>query len=186
MYTEHEYLAHSGIRGMKWGIRRYRNEDGTLTEAGKKRYAKMNAAADRMSINSEARYVKKMAKIGKAQEKSIEKTGSTVSKKELRLAYKAEKIMNRMAANKKLNTLRKKEIKTGFDYYEHFLKKRMLVGYVVGGTIGEGVAGVLARKSATNKFGHDPVLERHRILGERVKADAKSKKQYKEAVRSIR
>ena len=32
------YLAHHGILGMKWGIRRYRNRDGTLTNAGKKRY----------------------------------------------------------------------------------------------------------------------------------------------------
>lgn len=32
-------LSHAGIKGMKWGERRYRNEDGTLTEEGKKRYA---------------------------------------------------------------------------------------------------------------------------------------------------
>lgn len=31
-------LAHHGIKGMKWGRRRFQNEDGTLTEAGKKRY----------------------------------------------------------------------------------------------------------------------------------------------------
>lgn len=32
------YLCHHGIKGQKWGIRRYQNPDGTLTEEGKKRY----------------------------------------------------------------------------------------------------------------------------------------------------
>lgn len=31
-------VKHEGILGMKWGRRRYRNYDGTLTEEGKKRY----------------------------------------------------------------------------------------------------------------------------------------------------
>ena len=31
-------LEHSGIKGQKWGIRRFQNEDGSLTEEGKKRY----------------------------------------------------------------------------------------------------------------------------------------------------
>lgn len=31
-------LYHHGILGMKWGIRRYQNKDGSLTDAGKKRY----------------------------------------------------------------------------------------------------------------------------------------------------
>lgn len=29
---------HHGIKGMRWGVRRYQNEDGSLTSAGKKRY----------------------------------------------------------------------------------------------------------------------------------------------------
>lgn len=31
-------LYHAGIKGMKWGVRRYQNKDGTLTPEGKKRY----------------------------------------------------------------------------------------------------------------------------------------------------
>lgn len=30
-----EILSHYGIKGMKWGVRRYQNSDGTLTSAGK-------------------------------------------------------------------------------------------------------------------------------------------------------
>ena len=36
---EYEF-CHSGIKNMKWGVRRYQNPDGTYTAAGKKRYAK--------------------------------------------------------------------------------------------------------------------------------------------------
>lgn len=33
-----DFLMHYGVKGQSWGIRRYQNEDGTLTEEGKERY----------------------------------------------------------------------------------------------------------------------------------------------------
>ena len=36
-YTYDEYLYHWGVKGMKWGVRRYQNKDGSLTSDGKKR-----------------------------------------------------------------------------------------------------------------------------------------------------
>lgn len=35
---ESSALKHYGVRGMRWGVRRYQNKDGSLTNAGKKRY----------------------------------------------------------------------------------------------------------------------------------------------------
>ena len=37
---ESTWLIHHGIKGQKWGVRRYQNSDGTLTDVGKKRISK--------------------------------------------------------------------------------------------------------------------------------------------------
>ena len=39
IYNQSNNLTHHGIKGQKWGVRRFQNEDGTLTSQGKKRYA---------------------------------------------------------------------------------------------------------------------------------------------------
>lgn len=36
-------VRHYGVKGMRWGVRRYQNKDGSLTEAGKRRAAEANA-----------------------------------------------------------------------------------------------------------------------------------------------
>lgn len=60
-------IQHSGIKGMKWGVRRYQNKDGSLTPAGKKRYNNYETEAKNMTdqelrskinrMNLEKRYI---------------------------------------------------------------------------------------------------------------------------------
>lgn len=42
MILQLDELQHHGILGQRWGVRRYQNADGTLTEAGKRRYQKLD------------------------------------------------------------------------------------------------------------------------------------------------
>lgn len=60
-----EELTHHGIPGMKWGIRRYQNKDGSLTNAGKRRYEKelAKAKAEQKVIKNRERTKAKLDKL---------------------------------------------------------------------------------------------------------------------------
>lgn len=46
-------LYHYGVKGQKWGVRRYQNADGSLTTKGKKRYSNKEIRQDRTAIRKE-------------------------------------------------------------------------------------------------------------------------------------
>lgn len=71
-----EELKHWGIRGMKWGVRRYQNEDGSLTKAGRKRYTNPDG-----SLNDEGKkYIAKERERIKAEKEVITNRNKTDSK----------------------------------------------------------------------------------------------------------
>lgn len=85
-YYYGDTLYHHGILGQKWGIRRYQNDDGSLTVAGKERYgydgkvrnpkSGKELAKDRKKrINAESEAIKKSNVSNKEKAKALSKLG---------------------------------------------------------------------------------------------------------------
>ena len=84
-------LYHWGIKGQKWGIRRYQNEDGTLTKEGKERYR----------VNSIGEYRKRQLDTGKSVSEStrsgLNNAADLVRKRRNKEASKVDESVKKMS-----------------------------------------------------------------------------------------
>lgn len=123
-------LYHHGIKGMHWGVRRYQNSDGTLTNAGKRRELRDQARADKA-----ARKEAKMAR------KRAYKNRSLMTEREL------DNQIRRYQKEKQFANLSRESLKPGRSAVGKNLSKYggMAAGAVVGTT-----AGILAKNALMN------------------------------------
>ena len=90
------YLEHSGVKGMRWGVRRYQNHDGSLTPAGRAHYGVGPARKIGKSIGSALKKAKKGAgRVTKSMGKTLKniKTNRAAKREE-----RAERKLNKAVA----------------------------------------------------------------------------------------
>lgn len=117
-------LSHHGIVGQKWGIRKYQNEDGSLTAAGRERYG-VSKRRERKANKIEAKINKKLAKSKAYDDKVLRGREKTRAIKNERYDRKIDKIKsttNDELAIKKLE-YKKKRYNSDFDRTTKAIKK---------------------------------------------------------------
>lgn len=83
-------LQHHGILGMKWGVRRFQNKDGTLTNIGKKHRSRLERAADAQKRDADD--LRKHGYIDEAN--AVQKVADKTREKANRQKIRRDKIKN--------------------------------------------------------------------------------------------
>jgi len=114
------YLCHHGIVGMKWGVRRYQNADGSLTAAGRKRYNSVDKYynADDRRKRAEETYLNKSQKsFGFTTDKDIERARTKYVSEDKKANKELKKY--RKQIQKDIAEAQREDFKSGADHQNY-------------------------------------------------------------------
>ena len=148
-----DILYHYGVPGMRWGVRRYQNKDGTLTPKGKQRYKDVDSKWDVYSKKN-AFYDKANASLGRNN--AITKRGKHVkdrfdaAQKEIQRLYAKDPELAKASGLKKVQRdLKRAEKKTKGIHTTH--GKINLASWFVAGLPGLAVSSIVHKNSDASK-----------------------------------
>lgn len=145
MYNDE--LMHFGIKGQKWGIRRYQNKNGSLTPAGIKRYAKEGYAEDYYNKNKTAvgKAYDKLTGANKISADIKYKTSSASQNKKRAEDYVKEKETRKANEKKMKQELRKNDLDhPAASSAANYTKSAAVTGLAALGTAGVGTVATYA------------------------------------------